>query len=165
MNTKKIFNRLSLALDIKTDSDIAKSLGISPQAIANARNRGTIPYDKIVALAEKESLSLDFLLLGKTSSPNIYARNLLLFDIIIRKVGNPIFTPCIFTSNEDFAYMCASIYEKVLPRLEEAVLNKDEIELLIDQEMDFIEALFSRVLEKTDDSEIPNINSIIDRPK
>lgn len=70
MDTNKIFARLSKVLGVKTDSALAESLGLSRQAIANSRNRETVPYEKIVELAEKEDLSLDYLFLGKGTDRN-----------------------------------------------------------------------------------------------
>lgn len=61
-----IFDRLSSYAESNTDVAIAKLLGISRQAIANARKRNTVPFEKICDFAINNGISLDYLLLGKT---------------------------------------------------------------------------------------------------
>ena len=60
-----IFTRVTDVIGEQTDAAIAKCLGVTPQAIANARKRGTMPYEKLIVFAQSNNLSLDYLLLGK----------------------------------------------------------------------------------------------------
>lgn len=59
-----IFNRVASFANSKTDVAIAKLLGMSRQAIANARKRETVPFEKICTFAIKNDVSLDYLFLG-----------------------------------------------------------------------------------------------------
>ena len=68
MNIDEIFARLSSLAGVSSDAALAKELQVTPQAIANSRKRGAVPYEKICAYARRESLSLDYLLFGDESS-------------------------------------------------------------------------------------------------
>ncbi|MCP5440006.1 MAG: helix-turn-helix domain-containing protein [Chromatiaceae bacterium] len=63
-DVEAVFERLSSIVGVSTDTGIAKRLGISPQAIYNARKRGTIPYEKILQFARTEKIDLNYLLFG-----------------------------------------------------------------------------------------------------
>lgn len=60
-----IFDRLATYAESNTDVAIGKLLGISRQAIANARKRNVPPFEKICNFAISEGISIDYLLLGK----------------------------------------------------------------------------------------------------
>jgi len=56
----------------RTDVELSKALGISPQTLSSWKIRESIPYALCMELAEKQGLSLDWLLLGdgqQTRSP------------------------------------------------------------------------------------------------
>lgn len=65
MDINEIFDRLCGLTNAKNDAALAKELGVTPQAIANSRKRGTIPFEKICVYAEDKGFSLDYVLLGK----------------------------------------------------------------------------------------------------
>ncbi|WP_417581546.1 helix-turn-helix domain-containing protein [Nitrincola sp.] len=65
MDIDEIFDRLCGLTNAKNDAALAKELGVTPQAIANSRKRGTIPFEKICVYAEDKGFSLDYVLLGK----------------------------------------------------------------------------------------------------
>jgi len=60
-----IFDRMQKVLGSDKDKDLAANLDISPQAVSNARKKGEIPSDMILTFAEKNKLSVDWLLTGK----------------------------------------------------------------------------------------------------
>lgn len=66
MEEINILDRAAKTLGVSSDADLARVLGISAQSLSNMRKRGTVPYEKIVSIAAKKGLSLDYLLLGKS---------------------------------------------------------------------------------------------------
>jgi len=82
-----IFDRLALYAESNTDVAIGKLLGISRQAIANARKRNVPPFEKICNFAIDNELSLDYLLQGKelkdeSFSPVSFDEDLLNYIIV-----------------------------------------------------------------------------------
>src|SRR5258706_10471507 len=63
-----ILSRVAALTGAKTDAALAAEVGVSPQTLANWRRRKSIPIEELYVLAEHRSVSLDYLLLGK--SPN-----------------------------------------------------------------------------------------------
>ena len=61
---KHVFDRLKKALSITSDVEIAERLGVSKSGLNGYRVRDTIPFAQIVKLCKKESMSLDWILLG-----------------------------------------------------------------------------------------------------
>ena len=61
---KHVFDRLKKALSIISDVEIAERLGVSKSGLNGYRVRDTIPFAQIVKLCKKESMSLDWILLG-----------------------------------------------------------------------------------------------------
>lgn len=51
--------------DIKNSSQMAKALGISPQAISNYRKKGLLPAGIVMEFAAKFGISVDWLLTGR----------------------------------------------------------------------------------------------------
>lgn len=49
---------------LKSETAVAKLLGVTQQALSNHKSKGSIPFERLVALCENEGLSLDWLLLG-----------------------------------------------------------------------------------------------------
>lgn len=67
--------RLSSALGVKSDVELAKKMGVAAQTIATWKQRNKVPYDKIVEIAAQRELSLDQLIWGNehNSSTAAYA--------------------------------------------------------------------------------------------
>ena len=64
LNFNEIFARMLDAGDIKNSSQMAKALGISPQAISNYRKKGLLPAGIVMEFAAKFGISVDWLLTG-----------------------------------------------------------------------------------------------------
>mgnify|MGYP001812563115 FL=1 len=67
VNTEEIIYRLKEALDVKSDGQLARYLGISRQNIGAARKREDIPTGWIYKVAELTGCSMDWLSFGKGS--------------------------------------------------------------------------------------------------
>lgn len=50
---------------LKTDADLAKLFKVKSHTVSTWRKRGTIPYESIVAMCEREEIDLTWLLLGE----------------------------------------------------------------------------------------------------
>ena len=61
-------NRLMQGANLKKDNQLAAVLGVSPQAVSQARNKGKIPENWIIKIAEQYNLSTDWIFFGKNSS-------------------------------------------------------------------------------------------------
>lgn len=59
-----VLDRVGIICEEKTDTGIAKQLGVTRQAITNARKRGTVPYEKLCSFAAKHKITVDYLLMG-----------------------------------------------------------------------------------------------------
>lgn len=59
------FTRLWEAVGAKSDSELAKALGVIQQTVSSARQRHTIPSGWIVKISEKYSICSDWLLFGE----------------------------------------------------------------------------------------------------
>ena len=64
LNFNEIFGRMLDAGNIKNSSQMAKALGISPQAISNYRKKCLLPAGIIMKFAAKFGISVDWLLTG-----------------------------------------------------------------------------------------------------
>ncbi len=60
-----IFLRLLAATESKSESDLARCIGITPQSVSGARKRGKVPPDWIQSVAEKTGISSDWLFFGR----------------------------------------------------------------------------------------------------
>jgi phage repressor protein C with HTH and peptisase S24 domain len=60
-----IFMRLLTATESKSESDFARSIGITPQSVNGARKRGKVPPDWVQSVAEKTGISSDWLFFGR----------------------------------------------------------------------------------------------------
>ena len=98
---EQILERIKIALDASNNSEIASKLGIKQQSVASAKKRNKIPADWIHKIAEKYSISSDWLFFGigtkelggKASGalplcdhPNGGVKLALLLDEIVEKV-------------------------------------------------------------------------------
>lgn len=61
----EVLKRLHEAFDVSSDAQLARKLQISPGTVSSWRARGSIPYESAVEIAEKDGVSLDWLLLGR----------------------------------------------------------------------------------------------------
>ncbi len=50
---------------LKSETQVAKILGMTQQALAHHKLRGSYPYEQLAAFCEREGVSLDWLLLGR----------------------------------------------------------------------------------------------------
>ena len=69
-NFLEIFKRLQ-TVGINTQQELAKSVGITQSAVADAKRRGNFPNGWAVAIAKQHGVSLDFLLSGETSGATV----------------------------------------------------------------------------------------------
>lgn len=72
MGIKNLFvlDRMKEFIGKTADKDLAGDLGISPQAVSNARTKGEVPADMILNFAEKHELSVDWLIYGSVDKVN-----------------------------------------------------------------------------------------------
>lgn len=60
-----VLSRLKAAYGVKSDVELAKRLGKTPQTVSTWKARDSVPYSICVQMAGEEGLSLDWLLTGK----------------------------------------------------------------------------------------------------
>lgn len=58
-------DRAKLAINAKSDADLARWLGFSTSVIAGYKKRETVPLEQCIKIAEQTGVSLDWLILGK----------------------------------------------------------------------------------------------------
>ena len=59
-----VLDRILEVLNLKNDSELARFIGISSQAVSKARNTGKVPPQWVLGLASRFNLSTDFLFFG-----------------------------------------------------------------------------------------------------
>lgn len=59
-----ILHRMKDLTGARTDAELSKALGISPQTLSSWKIRESIPYALCMELAQEQGVSLDWLLLG-----------------------------------------------------------------------------------------------------
>ena len=64
LEADSIIERMKSAAGMKSDSDLARCLGVTPQAIYKFRKQGRLPADLVVSYAFDAGLSLDWLATG-----------------------------------------------------------------------------------------------------
>lgn len=105
----KVLSRVADIAGVKSDSDIARIIGISPQAIGNARKRGSVPYEKLTKFAKEHDVSLDYLLGNSSRAKEI---DLELFKHI-QNVLKSEHSELREINAVDFSYYTAIIYNQV----------------------------------------------------
>ncbi len=60
----EIIGRMKEAAGLKNDSAVAKSIGVTPQALSNYKKRGHMPSSLIIKFAGINDISVDWLLSG-----------------------------------------------------------------------------------------------------
>lgn len=58
-------DRAKLAINAKSDADLARWLDVSTPVIAGYKKRETVPLEQCIKIAEQTGVSLDWLILGK----------------------------------------------------------------------------------------------------
>lgn len=66
---RAIFSRMLESGGLKNNSELARVLGVTPQAISNYRRRGAMPASLIIRFSEKFKVSMDWLLTGGAEYP------------------------------------------------------------------------------------------------
>ncbi len=68
MNKKSaanVLDRLQQALNVESDSELSKAIGVNRATLGNWRNRNSVPYSICINICESENLSIDWLLTGE----------------------------------------------------------------------------------------------------
>ena len=65
MLEQNAIDRAKIALGVRTDVDLAKTLNIAQSAVAGWRKRGMVPQEQAVKIAQMTGVSLDWLILGR----------------------------------------------------------------------------------------------------
>ena len=65
MDLEPILHRAKLHLNVKSDADLARHLGISRQELHQYKKKSSIPYKYLINFCRIESLSTDWLILGR----------------------------------------------------------------------------------------------------
>ncbi len=68
MNKKSaanVLDRLQQALNVESDSELSKAIGVNRATLGNWRNRNSVPYSICINICERENLSIDWLLTGE----------------------------------------------------------------------------------------------------
>ena len=71
VNALGILERLSKALDVHSDVELAKHLGVATQTISTWKKRDKVPLDHIVEISIKNAFSLDSIIFGDAANNNI----------------------------------------------------------------------------------------------
>ena len=64
-NFKIIFERIRGHLNAKSEADVARGLGVSPQALFTFKKKGKFPSDLLIKYCLKHQISVDWLLTGE----------------------------------------------------------------------------------------------------
>lgn len=65
-----MLERAKLALSASSDKDFAHKLGINASTVVGYKQRGVVPLEQCIKIAEQTGVSLDWLILGKGKAPN-----------------------------------------------------------------------------------------------
>lgn len=63
-----MLERAKLALSVSSDKDFAHKLGINASTVVGYKQRGVVPLEQCIKIAEQTGVSLDWLILGKGES-------------------------------------------------------------------------------------------------
>jgi transcriptional regulator with XRE-family HTH domain len=96
-NFSPVIDKIKSLKNIKHDSELARILGIEQSTFSERRKRNSLPYKEIIDFAEKENISLDWLLNGrgdetdtdKTKLKHEYLLEILKELMIIKEPLNP----------------------------------------------------------------------------
>ena len=73
-STPETLDRLLQGAGLRRDSQLAELLGVSPQAVSQARRKGRIPDGWVLKVAALHNLSTDWIFFGKTPGPDSSAQ-------------------------------------------------------------------------------------------
>lgn len=65
----EIVENLMVLKKLRSEAELARTLGLSSQAYNDRKMRGSVPVEKIIDFCERENISLDWLLLGREQKP------------------------------------------------------------------------------------------------
>jgi hypothetical protein len=65
----QVMSRLKSVCAAGSDGQLAEELGLSGSAYANLKKRGSIPYEKVIALAMSYKVNLNWLFTGDNAEP------------------------------------------------------------------------------------------------
>lgn len=65
MDYSDSIDRARMAMQVKTDYDLANALNVAQSSVSGWRKRKTLPLEQAVKIAEMTGCSLDWLILGK----------------------------------------------------------------------------------------------------
>lgn len=121
MEISDVFERVCELAGVKNDAALAKELGVTPQAVANSRKRGTIPYEKICLYAEDRGYSLDYLFYGKKGG-DAGERSNVVRPALLQAIGDEIENQRVveifgFDSQQTYS-IAAIVYTDLLRRLD-----------------------------------------------
>ncbi len=63
--SNQILDRIIALKELKNDAGLARYLEVRPAIISNWRTRGTIPYEIVFAICERDGITLDYLISGR----------------------------------------------------------------------------------------------------
>lgn len=65
LDSKGVLDRLTKALNVNSDNELAEQLGVAKQTIATWKKRNKVPLDYVVEVAVQHNLSVDSILFDK----------------------------------------------------------------------------------------------------
>ncbi|BEH08844.1 XRE family transcriptional regulator [Geobacter sulfurreducens subsp. ethanolicus] len=68
---ENIIDKLKAALELKSDTEVAKALESDPRLLGTWKKRGTIPYEKIIKLCIRNNINLQWMFSDDGSLPTI----------------------------------------------------------------------------------------------
>lgn len=78
-----IFDRLKTYLNAKSDADLARSLQIKPQGLNQHKQKGTIPFIKIIEASVEHNFSLDDCIFGTDTKKPLQQHSELINDLLL----------------------------------------------------------------------------------
>ena len=69
VDVEDVLSRLAKASGAVNSSDLARKLGVTPQALSQARSKGVVPPSWIFRIAEENRVTLDWIYFGVTPPP------------------------------------------------------------------------------------------------
>lgn len=73
MNARAVINRMKDGTKLRTDRDLAGLLGVGVSTVSGWQKRESVPLKVLLEFAETNSISLDWLLLGRGPASTIEA--------------------------------------------------------------------------------------------
>lgn len=153
-----VLDRVGVICEEKTDTGIAKQLGVTRQAITNARKRGTIPYEKLCLFAVKHKITIDYLLIGLGDGARLdgevdpYLFRDIMTSLYDKNESTQHFRDTVIINGIDaVSYYAARIYNKIIKNL----VPGDDWSTLVESEVCYLlEIKLDRNLDKEKDQSI-----------